>query len=108
MASQYEMVRADFYTYYKDYVDKFETYGVDLSISLLEKRKKKIVNVTLVPRKMGKLFFWNSFYAKPLTSRNNYKISSKDSMLERFLKKQLRLLQKRRQKRCVPKIYPIF
>ena len=55
MASQYEMVRADFYTYYKDYVDKFETYGVDLSIRLLEKRKKKFVKVTLVPRKRGKL-----------------------------------------------------
>ena len=43
MASQYEMVKADFYIHYKDYVDKFETYGVDLSIRLLEKRKKKFV-----------------------------------------------------------------
>lgn len=94
MASQYEMVKADFYIHYKDYVDKFETYGIDLSIRLLEKRKKKFVKVTLVPRKRGKLFFGKSFYAKPLTSRNNYKISSKDSMLERFLKKQLLLLQK--------------
>lgn len=94
MGSRHDTIKRAFSIQYKNYLDAFDALGVDLSIRVIEKRKKKFVKITLVPQKAKKTFYGKSFYTKPLKAKNNFKLATKDVFLELFLKRQRLLLQK--------------
>lgn len=65
MGSQHDTIKRAFSIQYKNYLDAFDALGVDLSIRVIEKRKKKFVKITLVPQKAKKYFTESLFIQSP-------------------------------------------